>query len=133
MKKSILKTLSIICGVLIFIFLIVWFVGELTISNYDLRENKERAEHFYKEVSGKYKTSNGYPFEMNYTYDKKENLGFFSGGGYIGINCWERYIRDAWSNKEILSVSLCVDEKITKEKLEALDEFWKSYEKIFKK
>ncbi len=125
--------MGIIFGVLIFIFLIVWFIGGLTILNHDLRENKERAEHFYREVSGKYETSGGHPFEMNYIYDKKENLGFFSGGGYIGINCWERYIRDTWSNKEIMSVSLCVDEKITKEKLETLDEFWKRYEEIFKK
>jgi len=133
MGKNILKLLGIILSILIFISLVIWFSGGWFISYHDSKENKERAERFYKELSEKYKTSGGYSFEMNYTYDGKKNLGFFSGGGYIVTNCWERYIRDAWVNEEIISVSLCVDEKITKEKLEMLDEFWKKYEEIFKK
>ncbi len=131
MKRHILSLLGIILSILIFVSLIVWFGGRWFILSHDSKENKERAEYFYKELSQKYKTTGGYPFEMNYTYDRKKNLGFFSGGGFIGTNCWERYIKEAWTNKHIISISLCVNEKITKEKLERLNEFWEKYEEIF--
>jgi len=39
---------------------------------------------------------------------------------------------DNIQSANFISVSLCVNEKITKEKLETLDKFLKRYEKIFK-
>ena len=98
----------------------------------DLKENKERSEIFYKELTEKHEASRGYAFRMKYTYDIKKNIGFFSGGGFIETDYWERIIRDAWSNQGVISVSLCADEKINKNKLEKIESFWSRYEELFK-
>ena len=99
----------------------------------DAKENRARGERFYNELSEKYEISGGYSFKMDYIYSMKKNIGFIGGGGYIGTDCWERYIKDAWSNQEVVSVSLCVDEEITREKLEKLEKFWKKHEELFGK
>lgn len=131
--KNIFILLAKILGILVILFFILWFLRWFIIFIPDAKENQERGKSFYKELSVKYEMSGGYPFKMNYTYDMKTNMGFFSGGGYIGADCWERYIRDAWSNQDVVSVSLCAGEEITKEKLETIEEFWKKREEVFKK
>jgi len=134
MAKSLsIKNILILLGVILGGLFIIWLFFVLLIFMPDAKENKERGERFYNELSEKYEISGGYPFKMDYMYSMKKNIGFIGGGGYIGTDCWERYIKDAWSNQEVVSVSLCVDEEITKEKLEKLEEFWKKHEELFGK
>ena len=135
MKKNIsIKKIFILLGTtlggLILFLFIIWLIGGLAFSARDKKENKERAEFFYKELGKKYKTNGNDAFKMNYTYDMKTNIGFFNGGGFTENGCLEKYIRDAWTNKEIIFISLCENEKITKEKLDALNNFWGKYEEI---
>ena len=131
--KNIFVLLGAILGGLIVVWLLLWLVLALPIFMHDAKENKERGECFYNELSEKYEISGGYPFKMDYIYSMKKNIGFIGGGGYIGADCWERYIKDALSNQEVASVSLCVDEEMTKEKLDKLEEFWKKHEELFRK
>ena len=128
-----IKSILILLGVILGSLFIIWLFFALLIFMPDAKENRERGERFYNELSEKYEISGGYPFKMDYIYSMKKNIGFIGGGGHIGTDCWERYIKDAWSNQEVVSVSLCVDEEITKEKLEKLEEFWKKHEELFGK
>jgi len=128
-----IKSILILLGVILGSLFIIWLFFALLIFMPDAKENRERGERFYNELSEKYEISGGYPFKMDYIYSMKKNIGFIGGGGYIGTDCWERYIKDAWSNQEVVSVSLCVDEEITKEKLDKLEEFWKKHEELFGK
>ena len=134
MVKSLsIKSILILLGVILGSLFIIWLFFALLIFMPDAKENKERGECFYNELSEKYEISGGYPFKMDYIYSMKKNIGFIGGGGYIGTDCWERYIKDAWSRQEVVSVSLCVDEEITKEKLDKLEGFWKKHEELFGK
>lgn len=131
-KNIFIKKVIILLVIILVIVLISFFVLWFGIGINDAKENRERTELSYNELSKKYQMSDGYSFKMDYAYSIKRNIGFFSGGGYVGTDCWERYIRDAWTNEEIMSISLCKDEKITKEKLDTLNEFWEKYIEIFK-
>ena len=132
-KSPSIRSILILLGVILGSLFIIWLFFALLIFMPDAKENRERGEHFYNELSEKYEISGGYPFKMDYIYSMKKNIGFIGGGGYIGTDYWERYIKDAWSNQEVVSVSLCVDEEITKEKLDKLEEFWKKHEELFRK
>lgn len=133
--KNIIVLLISILGASAFILFIFLFVFSLTlglvIEECDTKEDKERAKYYYEEQNKKYEMSNVEPFKMIHIYNFKTNTGFFSGGGFLENNCWERYIRDTWGNQGT-SISLCENEKITKEKLETLNNFWKEYDKIFR-
>jgi len=132
MKENIsIKNIFILLGIIFGSLIIVWVAAALPIFIHDEKENKERGERIYNELSEKYGMSGGYSFEMDYTYSRKKNIGFIGGGGYVDDECWERYIRDAWTNQEIATISFCKNEKITKEKLEELEEFWKEYKELF--
>ena len=136
MEKNMSVKKIVILLLLIVIFLaLIFFITRLLLGfrivTHDARENREHAEYFYLQQQQRYQTSNSQPFSMDYTYNKKTNAGFLGSGGFTSVNCWERYIKDAWSGKEIASVSLCKDEKITKEKLDALNYFLVKYQEIF--
>ena len=128
--KKILILLGTMLGGLMLLLFIIWLAGGIALSTHDKKENKDRAELFYKELSKKYKTNGSDAFKMNYTYNIKTNIGFFSGGGFTETGCLEKYIRDAWTNEEIIFISLCENEKITKEKIDTLNNFWKKYGEI---
>lgn len=130
--KNIVVLLSAILGGAILILFLVWLIGVLVIVAHDKKENKNWAELSYNEQNKKYQISNKEVFKMDYTYDIKTNVGFVGGGGFTENNCWERYIIEAGSDKYIMSISLCQDEKITKEKLDTLNNFWEEYEKVFR-
>ncbi|MDP2741543.1 MAG: hypothetical protein Q8O66_02580 [bacterium] len=119
-------------GATILFLFIIWLALGWVIETGDTKENKNWAEFSYSEQNKKYEIIDGNAFEMNYVYDVKINVGFLSGGGFTENGCWKRYIIEAGASKEIMLISLCEDEKITKEKLETLNNFWKEYEKIFR-
>jgi len=129
MEKKIIILTSLI-GLLVLIFFCVWLILGMTIKANDENENRNRAENFYNERNEKYNSDNS--FKMDYTYDAKKNIGFLGGGGFTENNCWERYIVDAWTNEQMFFISLCRNEELTKDKLNALNNFWEKYAEIFK-
>lgn len=130
--KNVIALLSAILGVTIVFLFIVWLIGGLVLETNDKKENKNWAELSYNELSKKYEMSGSEVFKMDYVYDVKTNIGFLGGGGFTENGCWERYIKEAGTNEEFMLISLCENEKITKEKLDALNNFWERYEEIFK-
>lgn len=130
--KNIIILLSAVLGGTILIFFIGWLILGWRIETHDKKENKDRAELIYSEQNKKYEMSGGEVFKMDYTYNVKTNIGFLGGGGFTENGCWERYIADAWLSEGIAFISLCQDEKITKEKLQILNNFWEKHEEIFK-
>ena len=130
--KKIFILLGAILGGLVVVWLILWLILALPIFINDAKENRERAERFYREDVEKYEESGREPFEMKYTYSYTQNLGFYSGGGYInGTNCWERFIKDAWTRREIASVATCDSKDWNEEAEKKIEEFWEKYKELF--
>ncbi len=124
------KNMIILLGVILILVLIFWLVVGWVVIVHDKKENKYSAKYFYTEQIKKYDTSKEFS-AMNYAYNSQTNIGYVSGGGFTKDGCFEEYIVDAWSNEEIASVSICPNEKITKEKLDAVSNFWKEHSDIF--
>ena len=78
-KNLSIKSILILLGVILGSLFIIWLFFALLIFMSDAKENKERGERFYNELSEKYKISGGYPFKMDYIYSMKKNIGFISG------------------------------------------------------
>ncbi len=122
----------IILFVIIVSLVVVWLILALPIFINDAKENRERAELFYKEDVGRYEESGRESFEMKYTYSYTQNLGFYSGGGYIaGTNYWERFIKDAWTGQEIISLNVYEDKETNKETERKIEEFWEKHKELF--
>ena len=112
--------------------IVVWLALSLFIFINDAKENRGRAKLFYKEDVERYEESGRESFEMKYTYSYTQNLGFYSGGGYIaGTDCWERFIKDAWTRKEVASVSACDSGDLDWEVEKKIEEFWKKHKELF--
>ena len=120
-----IKNIVIVLVLVLVCVAIFWWAVGWGIIVRDQKRDKERAERFYLEQTKKYDSSKEV-FRMNYIYNIKTNIGFAKD------DCFERYIVDAWSSERVAFISMCQDEKVTKEKLDALSSFWKEYEDIFK-
>ena len=130
--KNIFILLGAISGGLIVVWFVVWLVLASAIFINDAKENRERAELFYKEDVERYEESGRSPFVIKYTYSKIKNLGFYGGGGYIsGTDCWERFIKDVWTREEIAFVSACDGEDWDEGAEKKIEGFWEKYKELF--
>jgi hypothetical protein len=127
------KKIFILFGIIIGGFVIFWLILGAVIIISDTRDNKRKAMSYYAEDIKKYEKSERSPFLMKYTYSAKTNFGFYESGGYInGTECWERFIKDAWSGEEIIFISTCDGEDLDNEAKKKIEEFWEKDREIFK-
>ncbi|MBU0998760.1 hypothetical protein KKG24_00405 [Patescibacteria group bacterium] len=93
---------------------------------------RETGEKIYKGDVEKYKETGGYAFDPQYKFNTKLNKCLYSGGGFIGINFWERFVKDVLTNGNIIyTFNPDVTKSLNESQSKAIDEYWGKHKVLF--
>jgi hypothetical protein len=95
------------------------------------RKCRDDGTKLYKEDVKKFESYNLYAFDPEYKYKKDSHKCYYSGGGFLSPNIWERYIVDVATNKKIETIYINLDTLDDTKQTESINSFWDAHNLIF--